>query len=302
MYRIHLVLYYLIWLLLASKIIWADHAKIIGGRLAQPGEFPYQLCMYGAYRCGGALISMKRFITAGHCFIYKGVRLDISKQYMVAGVVNCYKTDDPYFQQRGIVDYQMHPEFKNKRDKTSYHDFAVGTLDKPFIESDRVKAGSLPTGDPEDFRQRWVDYVKSGRTCTAMGFGAQMGDEGVYSMKSGYDIRVIEVQPKDDKYCQSTLLYKTDKKLDGEVCALAVDPKKDSMAPGDSGSGFICDGYLFGVNTGGLFKEGYNLQLYTLAYPYINLFSLNSSVGLSARMVLVIFGILTVASVDIVHL
>ncbi|XP_014252566.1 submandibular glandular kallikrein-9-like [Cimex lectularius] len=297
-----LMLRSLIWLLLTRKIIEANEGKIIGGRLAQPGEFPYQLCMYGKYRCGGALITLNRFITAAHCFIYKGTKLDISKQYMVAGVVDCNKADDPYFQQRGIVNYVVHPEYRNKMDKTSYHDFAVGILDKPFIENDRVKPGKIPTSDPDAFRQIWIEIVNSGKKCLAMGYGAQQGEKGIYSMQWGYDIRVIEVQPKDDKYCKGTLVYETDKKLDGEVCAVAVDLEKESMAPGDSGSGFVCDGYLLGVNTGGLFMEGQNLQLFTLAYPYLKFFTMDTAVSQSACTALVIFCVLTVASVNAVHL
>ena len=43
--------------------------RIVGGNLATPGEFPYQvsLRLRGAHYCGGAIITTQHILTAAHC-------------------------------------------------------------------------------------------------------------------------------------------------------------------------------------------------------------------------------------------
>ncbi|CAG0912668.1 unnamed protein product [Notodromas monacha] len=51
---------------------WAPHSKIVGGELAEPGQFPYQVSFqvnYFGYShiCGGSILDETTVITAGHC-------------------------------------------------------------------------------------------------------------------------------------------------------------------------------------------------------------------------------------------
>ncbi|XP_014240071.1 trypsin beta-like [Cimex lectularius] len=278
--QIWAALCFFIWILLTAKFLKADEGKIIGGKVVQAGEFPYQLCMWGDVRCGGALVTLRQFMTAAHCLVKKykdsTKHTDLTTHFMVAGVVDCTKTDDPFYQKRNIKDYKMHKEYRKKKDMTSYHDFAVGILEKPFTESERVKVGVLPSTDPAKFRQLWLDFLGSGKTCSVMGFGTN-----TEPLVKDYTniLKVSMMRPKNDKYCKGTLVYDSDTMLDGEICCVPVDASAESMGVGDAGSAIICDGLLYGVNTGGYFQPGYNLQLFTLAYPYLDLFEKESSPG-----------------------
>jgi len=43
--------------------------RILGGRLAQDGEFPWQISLHKNrfFRCGGSIIGIKSIVTAAHC-------------------------------------------------------------------------------------------------------------------------------------------------------------------------------------------------------------------------------------------
>ncbi|XP_065334592.1 brachyurin-like [Cloeon dipterum] len=53
----------------------ASHSKIIGGNIATPGQFPYQVGLFidGSGFCGGSLISDTVILTAAHCV--DGIRI-----------------------------------------------------------------------------------------------------------------------------------------------------------------------------------------------------------------------------------
>jgi trypsin len=45
-----------------------DSGKIVGGELADEGEFPYIVSLQGPSLCGGSLLDARTIITAAHCF------------------------------------------------------------------------------------------------------------------------------------------------------------------------------------------------------------------------------------------
>ncbi|XP_014252398.1 submandibular glandular kallikrein-9-like [Cimex lectularius] len=286
---------YFIWIFLTFKILKADEGKIVGGRVAQPGEFPFQLCMWGEQRCGGALVTMRQFMTAAHCFVKKSSKNDITKHFMIAGVVDCTKKDDPFYQKRGIKDYKMHPDFAYKKDMTAYHDFAIGIVDKPFDQSERVKVGAFPNTDPAKFRQYWEDISKNGKKCLAMGFGA-MTDINAKDFSN--DLKIAEMNPKDPAFCKTTHMYDSDKLMDGEVCCIPENVKTESQGKGDAGTALVCEGFMFGVGTAGYFQPDYNVQYFTLAYPYLNLIEKESGYICRSSHMAVIFGFFTVVVVN----
>lgn len=51
--------------------------RLVGAKIAQPTEFPYQVSLRsrGRHFCGGALISKKHVLTAGHCVYGKNATL-----------------------------------------------------------------------------------------------------------------------------------------------------------------------------------------------------------------------------------
>lgn len=51
-----------------------NNFRIVGGREAKPGAWPWQAAVYvkGQFRCGGALIKKNWVLTVAHCFFHDG--------------------------------------------------------------------------------------------------------------------------------------------------------------------------------------------------------------------------------------
>lgn len=52
----------------AMPSISPDNGKIVGGELAETGEFPFLVSLQGPGLCGGGLLDAQTIITAAHCF------------------------------------------------------------------------------------------------------------------------------------------------------------------------------------------------------------------------------------------
>lgn len=75
-----------------------DDLKIVGGLLADPGQFPYQVALLNGYgfTCGGSIYNENFIITAAHCVYsyHNDHKLNKNTQYsIIAGDHNLYEEE-----------------------------------------------------------------------------------------------------------------------------------------------------------------------------------------------------------------
>ncbi|KAG0435241.1 hypothetical protein HPB47_018606, partial [Ixodes persulcatus] len=100
--------------------------KIVGGRPARPGEFPWIVSLQSTRKihfCGGSIISADIILTAAHCLenvIPRWIRVQ-------AGFIN-FKNAGPYKQVRFASEFFFHEDY----DPNFNNDVALIRLSRPF--------------------------------------------------------------------------------------------------------------------------------------------------------------------------
>nr|XP_031527511.1 coagulation factor IX isoform X3 [Vicugna pacos] len=103
-----------------------DLIRIVGGKDAKPGQFPWQVLLKRKTTafCGGSIINEKWVVTAAHC-IEPGVKITV-----VAGEHNTEETE-PTEQTRNVVRAIPHHSYNASVNKYN-HDIALLELDEPL--------------------------------------------------------------------------------------------------------------------------------------------------------------------------
>ncbi|XP_032332027.1 coagulation factor IX isoform X3 [Camelus ferus] len=103
-----------------------DLTRIVGGKDAKPGQFPWQVLLKRKTTafCGGSIINEKWVVTAAHC-IEPGVKITV-----VAGEHNAEETE-PTEQTRNVVRAIPHHSYNASVNKYN-HDIALLELDEPL--------------------------------------------------------------------------------------------------------------------------------------------------------------------------
>ncbi|XP_014245260.1 mast cell protease 1A-like [Cimex lectularius] len=250
-----------------------DTIKVIGGREAYEGEFPYVVCVVGDNRCGGTLVTLDRFITAGHCFHYKGDAIDLSNVLVLAGSIDIQLNKEGY-QSRKVAMYLMHHEYHFKEDTTSFHDIALAQVDNSFVPSDTLKPINLFSKEPRKFKKGWDDLVSKGSLCRSMGWGLKRVEIGPHEVVLSNVLRTFEFTPWPNKKCRELSKLGEDMTEHGEICA-ATTVKGEMLGTGDSGCPLICEGLAFGINIArATLNESNNVERFILFWPYVNYFEL----------------------------
>jgi secreted trypsin-like serine protease len=139
--------------------------EIIGGRIAKPGRWPFQVGLldaavannFNAQYCGGTLIDSRHVLTAAHCvdFLKKPSKLQIltGTQSLATGGTR-----------RDVAAFKFHPQWNPR---TSDYDVAVVTLKQavagipPVAVIARAQEEPLAAPDTEAFVVGWGD-IKEG--------------------------------------------------------------------------------------------------------------------------------------------
>ncbi|KPJ14532.1 Transmembrane protease serine 9 [Papilio machaon] len=113
--------------------------RIVGGRRAEPHSYPWTVAIInnGRMHCGGALITTKHVLSAGHCFKWDSIR----DMMVLLGLDNM--DDLSNVEKRNISSVVIHEQFSSTalRDE---NDIAIATLNAPVPFGETIAPICLP--------------------------------------------------------------------------------------------------------------------------------------------------------------
>lgn len=199
--------------------------RIVGGKPATMGQFPYQVLLYintddGLHLCGGTIIAEQYVLTAAHC-VSDAKASDIE---VLAGNINRSVSRRHWIQSR-VSQMYVHESYMQLQ---NYNDLAVLKLEQTYdldgLSTSSLKLRSTP--------------VASGTLCTVTGWGSTK-EKG----SSSNSLQYVNVPILDERICSEGLWRQL---FQGEICAGYTYGGKDACQ-GDSGGPLVCEGYLTGV-------------------------------------------------------
>jgi len=133
----------------------AGDTKIVGGVVAAPHEFPWQVAVFidDKFFCGGSIISNDYIMCAGHCLH------DAKFVQVVVGAHNI-SADEPTQQTYNSTDFFTH---ENYTSLTVHNDISMIKLPESLVFNDYIQPVCLPTAGEED--------LGPGITVTPSGWG-----------------------------------------------------------------------------------------------------------------------------------
>jgi hypothetical protein len=127
--------------------------RIVGGREASPGEYPWQVQLWNAksgrwrFQCGGTLVSDSLVVTAAHCFKH----LNLTAYEVRVGrhnVDNRRECAEQRLRARKVI---IHPDFKpNELSSDLALIFVASEYDQGVLFTDSVQPACLPTVEDEE--------------------------------------------------------------------------------------------------------------------------------------------------------
>lgn len=168
MFKLQITVYLLIGI---SKVVLADESdcqcgkpsesiismRIVGGRRAEPHSFPWTVAIMKNERmhCGGAMITSKHILSAGHCFKWDNFKV----MKVLIGLDNI--DDMTNVETRNISSVVIHEAFTSTAVRDE-NDIAIVKLDAPVQFGDSIVPICLPEPN-EDFTNRVGTIVGWGR-------------------------------------------------------------------------------------------------------------------------------------------
>nr|BAL04889.1 serine protease like protein [Samia cynthia pryeri] len=131
--------------------------RIVGGRRAEPHSFPWAVAILKNERmhCGGAVITDKHVLSAGHCFKWD----DFKTMKVLIGLDDFNDLKD--VEERTISKVIIHENFSSTAVRDE-NDIAVATLNKPVAFTSTIVPICLPEPG-EEFKNRVGTIVGWGR-------------------------------------------------------------------------------------------------------------------------------------------
>ncbi|KAJ8945718.1 hypothetical protein NQ314_009080 [Rhamnusium bicolor] len=129
-----------------SVSLAAPGGRVVGGRDATRGQFPFQVslqfCTRGVcqHACGGVIVEFSTVLTAAHCLINAPT---LGSYLVIAGILNLNENNAE--RQEVRVSYALiHPNYQGG---VNPHDIAILKLANRLYESSSVQPALLPTID-----------------------------------------------------------------------------------------------------------------------------------------------------------
>merc|ERR1719193_677954 len=204
-------------------------SKIVGGKDAKPGEFPWQaglsLVKSGGgeanLMCGGAILTERAVLTAAHCLHHPPSRY----QVLVGILYSSLDSQQDHQQSLTVEKYVKHPEFNSR---TYKNDIALVLVRSPYGQgiwwSDYVLPVCLG-------KHSYDHHYKEKTEGTVTGWGlVEEGDSDQATVLQHVDIEVQDLQECQDSY-SATLV------TENQFCAGHESGGRDSCS-GDSGGPF----------------------------------------------------------------
>ncbi|XP_058810750.1 chymotrypsin-2-like [Phymastichus coffea] len=194
--------------------------RIVGGKDASEGAYPYQVSLRRpTHFCGGSILNSRWILTAAHC-VQNREHTDVT---VVAGTVLLNSTDGQTYQSEYIV---WHNGFNML---VLRNDIALIRVDRDIQFNDKVRPISLPT---EDFNK--ADYP-----AVLTGWGRTSTGGPLPNNLQEITLKVISI-PK----CQLKLIFPI-VTTESHICTLTQ--SGEGACNGDSGGPLVSDGVQIGV-------------------------------------------------------
>ncbi|KAJ8021040.1 Ovochymase-1 [Holothuria leucospilota] len=195
--------------------------RIVGGEIAYPGSWPWQVFMdYRVYRCGAILITNQWILTAAHCVGDPGARANLNA--IILGEVHL--TNESVSRvNRSVERIFVHPGYQSI---VIDNDIALIQLTEPVEFDDFVRPACLPSNSSiseEDY------YSK----CYATGWGKTDG-YGDISMR----LLQAQVPLINRTVCDQKLKALGSASITENMICAGIDEK--STCQGDSGGPLVC--------------------------------------------------------------
>ncbi|KAK4873169.1 hypothetical protein RN001_015198 [Aquatica leii] len=196
--------------------------KIVGGTLASPGQFPYQISerLYGSHFCGGSIINKYTILTAAHCVDGtdpKGLNIVVGSNKLNQGGMWYY-----------VSRYTMHA---NWNPATVINDIAVIKLIAPIQYTTYVKAIAIDT-----------NFTPGGSPCVLSGWGYTS-----YPGTTPNDLLYLKAKVVDLNQCRKDLPPSDFPILDSNICAFSSEGI--GACSGDSGGPLVSNNKQIGVTS-----------------------------------------------------
>ncbi|XP_069947479.1 uncharacterized protein [Cherax quadricarinatus] len=214
-----------------TKPAWS--MRIIGGRTAQPGEWPWQVVILNRYHeafCGGTLVASRWVLTAAHC-----VR---RKLYVRLGEHDLAIREGPEIEYK-VARTEIHPQYDST---TVDNDVALLQLPEAVASGPYIAPACLPDQGAG---------LPVGDTCTIIGWGKERNTH-IFGTDVLHEAEVVPIIASD--VCES--VYEDYYITSNMFCAGYRKGRIDSCA-GDSGGPLLCHRYgkwyIYGITS---FGEG----------------------------------------------